>query len=259
MKTVWLTPVAALLLVISCSTDSSVRDDHRKNESKLPPAQLAFISMKNQLAGVDWNKPIDTRKAKITAGLVGYQIGLKVPNLTLSLFTHNEAASKTLTTEIIELSKAIDIDDEAVILQIKDRASRINTLVNDTKGDNYADLLNEMGGIESLIKTYFRSRGNDAVIQQIIWGTWLEFLRISLDVQLGQNLSESLPGFFSRAAEVNYFREKLKKVSGADAELDFLKKHEAYLNASSGKTLTRDEMTALLKSVKELRSRYGTL
>lgn len=257
MKSLFPILAALALLAGGCSSDSSMRDGSRKNESKLPPAQLAFISMKNQLSGVDWNKPIDTKAVKPTPGLVGYQIGLKVPNLTLALFTHNETASKALTTEIIELSKVIDIDDEAVLLQIKDRAGRINNLVRDSKGDNYADLITELGGIESLIKTYFHSRGNDTVIQQIIWGTWLDFLRISLEVQLGQNLNQSLPGFFSRAAEVSYFREKLKKVNGADREMDFLKKQEGYLNASSGRTLSRDEMSALLKSVNELRSRYG--
>lgn len=248
---------ATALLFVSCTTDSGARDDHKKNEAKLPPAQLAFISMKNQLAGVDWNKAIDTQKIKPVPGLVGFQIGLKVPNLTLALFTRNDAVSKTLTQDIIDLSKAIDIDDEAVLLQIKDRATRINTMIQDTRADNYGDLLSELSGIEQIIKTYFKSRGNDAVIQQVIFGTWLEFLHISLGVQVNQNLAESLPGFFSRAAEVAYFREKLKKPGVAEMELEFLKKNEAYLNAPSGKTLTRDQMLALGKSVNELRARYG--
>ncbi|MBN8217331.1 MAG: hypothetical protein J0L75_11865 [Spirochaetes bacterium] len=255
----FLIPVSAIaaLFLASCTTDSGARDDHKKNEAKLPPAQLAFISIKNQLAGVDWNKAIDGQKLKPVPGLVGFQIGLKVPNLTLALFTRNDQAAKGLTQDIIDLSKAIDIDDEAVLLQIKDRATRINTMVQDTRADNYGDLLSELAGIEQIIKVYFKSRGNDTVIQQVVFGTWLEFLHISLGVQLNQNLAESLPGFFSRAAEISYFREKFKKAGVADPELEFLKKNEPYLNAPSGKTLTRDQMLALEKSVGELRARYG--
>ncbi len=242
------------LLVSSCTLSRDARDE-KGMKTVPPPSLLSFVAIKNQLKNVDWSAPIDAKTIKPTPGIIGYQIGLRIPNLAVALFVRNDKLTKDISQNILELSKAIDIDDEAVLLKIRDHANTIDRYLKDEKDASYNSLVTELSSIESLIKTYFSDKGNDAVVQQILFGTWLEFLRITTTAFLSQ-YDEKLIGFFNRGAEIAYFKENLKKIKDTKVELDFVKESAEILDGPNGRSLTKKQIEGFLKTVNELRATY---
>jgi hypothetical protein len=244
----------SVLFFSSCTLSREARDD-KGLKTVPPPSLLSFVAIKNQLKNVDWSEPIDGTSLKPTPGIIGYQIGLRIPNLAVALFVRNEKLTKDISQNILELSKAIDIDDEAVLLKIRDHADNIDRYLKDDKDNSYNSLVTELSSIEHLIKTYFADKGNDMVVQQILFGTWLEFLRITTQA-FSTHYDERLTGFFSREAEIAYFKEHLKKVKDTKAELAFVTQAGEVLDGNGGKPLSKKEVDEFLKTIKDLRSTY---
>ena len=63
------------------------------------------------------------------------------------------------------VSRALDIDDEAVLLKVRDRAKALDGMHREGKSKyEYDDYLSELSQMEQVIKGYFKDRGNDALL-----------------------------------------------------------------------------------------------
>ncbi len=249
----------AVLGLASCTTEDR-KEEGTKQEIKvgiLPPA-VPFTVIKNKLGKVDWARHVDREHLKPKPGLIGFQIGLKLPNLVVAYFTKDEKVRNDISQNLFELGKAIDIDDEAVLLKMKEKLKSIDALVRDEKDQSYGDLLQEVSGLEHLVKNYFKGRGNDLVVQEIFFASWLEFLRISVSGFLTE-YDEAQTGVFNRSTEVTYFRQRLGQKEFQKEfkdELEFLKKAGDTLGQAPGKTLSKKQLEDFLLEVNKLRSRY---
>ncbi|MBL8994992.1 MAG: hypothetical protein JNM63_16710, partial [Spirochaetia bacterium] len=141
--------VCLAFAVFSCTMDSDRKEEASKSEIRhaiLPPV-VAFTALKNKMIKVNWSKHLDGDILKPKAGLIGFQIGMKLPNLVLAYFTKDDKISKDISQNLLELGKAIDIDDEAVLIKMKDRVKSIDNLVREEKDQAYQDLIQEVSGL----------------------------------------------------------------------------------------------------------------
>ncbi|MEK6793885.1 MAG: hypothetical protein AABZ39_03860 [Spirochaetota bacterium] len=222
------------------------------------PPEAAFISLKRQLRDVDWKKLIYTNELKPKKDVVGYQIGVLFANWSVAAATREEQYVNIISTNIIRLTRDIDIDDDSVLVSIKKRVQKFGDYFKDDKPESYRKIESEIRYIKDELKRYYGRTGNKTIVDQIGFGAWLEFNYIGANgLLLKYNPASTI--VFNRAIEIDDFLAKANADKRMANIIDFLRAVKPKMTIKEGKTLSKAELTALRDQIGAFRTKLAVI
>lgn len=247
--------LAALMLVATAGISQAKTDKPPKGDTVVTimmPPEASFNTLKKGLKDVSWKKIVFSQELKPARDFVGYQIGVLFANWSVAAASKDQAMLDTISSNIIKLTKNIDIDDDAVLINVKKRIEKFSDYLKDDSTNSYQKISSEIRYIRDEVKTYYSKSGNKTMVDQIGFGAWLEFLYIGLQ-GVNEKYDPKITTVFNRSQEVDYFL----RLADADPKLapitGFLKSIKPKLTLRDGKTLSKKDVAALLAEIKSFR------
>lgn len=222
------------------------------------PPEAAFISLKRQLRDVDWKKLIYTNEIKPKKDIVGYQIGMLFANWSVAAATREEQYVNIISTNIIRLTRDIDIDDDSVLVSIKKRVQKFGDYFKDDTPESYRKIEAEIRYIKDELKRYYGRTGNKTIVDQIGFGAWLEFNYIGANgLLLKYNPASTV--VFNRSVEIDDFLAKAASDKRMLNIVEFLRAVKPKMTLKDGKTLSKAELAALRDQIGAFRVKLAAI
>ncbi len=228
------------------------------NESREPitlyeilPPQASFSAIRKNLAGIPWQSFVDTRKLPFIPERSGVRLGTTLAQWSLAATLGDEKSGDLLAGHLVRLAKEMDIDDEALLIRVKNRLDQ-----SSIKNRDEAGIRSDIRFIEKEMRLYFEQKNKTEWNTQFLFGSWLEFLSIILQ-GLESQKDPAFTGVLSRAHEADFFLERFSQANGDYArETAFLKSARSWFQLQEDRGLKTAEIQKLSSLVKELKVIY---
>lgn len=238
--------LASLLLMAAC---------HRETETdltlnKILPPQAPFSAFRSKAKSIPWKNYLDTRRLPLIPERSGVQLGLTLAQWSLAETLGDEKSAELIGANLVRLSKEMDIDDEALLVRLKNRVETKGALKTEEA------VRKDIRAVEKELGSYFEKKGKAEWSQQLLFGSWLELLSITLKGLVAAN-DPGLSGFLARRGEAAYFLNRFSEGKGNyERETAFLKEAMTAFDRQEKSGLAAEDIRKLSDLVHGLRSSY---
>ena len=218
--------------------------------TKILPPQAPFAVFRNKAGAIPWKSFIDTRRLPLIPERSGVQLGLILVQWSLAETLGDEKNADLISANLVRLSKEMDIDDEALLVRLKNRV--------EAKGSQKSEeaVRKDIRAVEKELGSYFEKKGKSEWSHQLLFGSWLELLSVTLKGMTVAN-DPSLAGFLARRSEASYFLYRFAEGKGNyERETAFLKEALNYFDSQEKSGLGTDDIRKLAGLVHGLRTSY---
>ncbi|MBL8994020.1 MAG: hypothetical protein JNM63_11815 [Spirochaetia bacterium] len=217
---------------------------------KILPPQAPFAVFRSKARSIPWKNFVDTRRLPLIPERSGVQLGLTLAQWSLAEILGDEKNADLISANLVRLSKEMDIDDEALLVRLKNRV--------EAKGAQKTEeaVRKDIRAVEKELGSYFEKKGKGEWSHQLLFGSWLELLSVTLKGLTVAN-DPSLAGFLARRSEASYFLVRFAEGKGNyEKETAFLKEAMNYFDTQEKSGLGADDIRKLAALVHSLRTSY---
>lgn len=238
--------ILASIFLVSCGRDKEVD----LTLHKILPPQAPFSAFRSKTKSIPWKNFVDTRRLPLIPERSGVQLGLTLAQWSLAETLGEKKDADQIAANLVRLSKEMDIDDEALLVRLKNRVEAKETAKSEEA------VRKDIRAVEKELGAYFDKKGKGEWSHQLLFGSWLELLSVTLKGMIAAN-DPSLAMFLARRGEAAYFLSRFAEGKGNyEKENAFLKEAMSYFDLQEKSGLRSEDIRRLAELLHGLRGAY---